>query len=32
MLNKNMLEENDEFIYIKDEWIYKSNEILVRLI
>ena len=23
---------NDEFIYIKDEWIYKSNEILVRLI
>ena len=32
MLTKNMLEENDEFIYIKDEWIYKSNEILVRLI
>lgn len=32
LLSKGMLQENDEFIYIRDEWIYKSNEILVDLI
>ena len=32
MLDKGMLEENNEYIYIPSSWIYKSNEILVRLV
>lgn len=32
MLDKGMLEENREYIYIPSLWIYKSNEILVRLV
>ena len=32
LLNKKMLEENEEYIFIPDEWIYKSNEILVNFI
>ena len=32
LLDKHMLEENDEYIYIPDEWIYKSNEILVNFV
>ena len=32
MLNKNMLEEDDTHIFIAKDWIYKSNEILVKLI
>lgn len=29
LLEKGMIKENDNNIYISDEWIYKSNEILV---
>lgn len=29
LINKSMLKENDEYIYIAEDWIYKSNEILV---
>ena len=32
LLNNNMLEENEEYIYITDEWIYKSNEILMKFV
>lgn len=32
MLEKGMLVENEKYIFIPDSWIYKSNEILVRLI
>jgi len=32
LLERKMLEEDAEYIYIPDEWIYKSNEILVKLI
>ena len=32
LLNNNMLEENEEYIYIADEWIYKSNEILLKFV
>lgn len=32
LLEKGMLEENDEYIYIPESWIYKSNEVLVKLI
>lgn len=32
LLEKEMLQENDEYIYIPSEWIYKSNEILIKLI
>lgn len=32
LLEKGMLKENDEYIYIPDEWMYRSNEILVKLI
>ena len=27
-----LIEENNEYIYIPSSWIYKSNEILVRLV
>jgi hypothetical protein len=27
-----MLIENEKYIYIPDSWIYKSNEILVKLV
>lgn len=29
LLDKGMLNESDSYLYIPDEWIYKSNEILV---
>jgi oxygen-independent coproporphyrinogen-3 oxidase len=32
MLEKGMLIENEKYIYIPDSWIYKSNEILVKLV
>lgn len=32
MLDKGMLKEDNEYIYIPSSWIYKSNEILVRLV
>ena len=32
LLKDSMLKENDDYIYIPEEWIYKSNEILVKLI
>ena len=32
LLNKNMLEEDETHIFIAKDWIYKSNEILVKLI
>ncbi len=32
LLQKGMLKEDDKYIFIPKEWIYKSNEILVKLI
>ena len=32
LLINGMLKENDEYIYIPDDWIYKSNEILVKFV
>ncbi len=32
LIKRKMLEENEEYIYIPNDWIYKSNEILVELI
>ena len=32
LLHRNMLKEDENYIYIADEWIYKSNEILVKFI
>lgn len=32
LLNDGMLNEDDEYIFIPDEWIYKSNEILVKFV
>lgn len=32
LISKGMLVENEEYLYIPDSWIYKSNEILVKLI
>ncbi len=32
LLHKNMLKEDENYIYISEEWIYKSNEILVKLV
>ena len=32
LLNKGMLKEDEEYIFISDEWIYKSNEILVNFV
>lgn len=32
LLHRNMLKEDETHIYIADEWIYKSNEILVKFI
>lgn len=32
LLINGMLKENEEYIYIPDDWIYKSNEILVKFV
>ena len=32
LLDNGMLSEDEEYIFIPDEWIYKSNEILIKFV